>query len=104
MIYIEITQHQLSQLAKDAPALWHKHQLDLRQDADDCGDSTCSAVILEILTCKQEPKKWQQINSLDPPQGGAPIAIKVQSRLAVNTYSMENLIFEHTSEHLSKQF
>jgi hypothetical protein len=53
MIYIQITQHQLSRLAKDAPALWRKHLLDLREDADDCGDYTCSAVILELLTCKQ---------------------------------------------------
>ena len=102
MIHIQITHYQLLQLAKDTPALQCKHLLDLQETADDPGYSSCSADILEILTCKQEPKKWQQINSLDPPQGGAPIAIKVESGLAVITSSTENELFEHTSEHLSK--
>ncbi len=76
------------QLAKDTPALQRKHLLHLREAADDHGDSTRLAVILETFTREQEQKKWQQINYTNcPPQGGAPIAIKVQSGPAVNTYS-----------------
>jgi hypothetical protein len=58
MIHIQITQHQLSRLAKDAPTLRQKHLLDLQKAADEKGDSDRSAVILEILTREQERKKW----------------------------------------------
>jgi hypothetical protein len=57
MIHIHITQHQLSQLAKDAPTLHQKHLLDLQKAADEKRDLACSAIILEILTCEQERKK-----------------------------------------------
>jgi hypothetical protein len=76
MIHIQIMQHQSSQLAKDTPALQCKHLLDLWEAADDCRDFTSLAVILEVLTHKQEWKKLQQINyTTCPPQGRAPIAI-----------------------------
>jgi hypothetical protein len=76
MIHIQITQHQLSWLAKDAPTLRRKHLLDLQKAADEKGDSACSAVILEILTRKQERKKWRQIDhTTNPPRRGAPITL-----------------------------
>jgi hypothetical protein len=105
MIHIQITQHQLSRLAKDAPTLCRKHLLDLQKAADEKGDSACSAVILEILTREQERKKWHQINhTTRPPRGGAPIMLQVQAKQTVNTYSMEHKMFEHTSDHLSQWF
>jgi hypothetical protein len=105
MIDIQITQHQLLQLAKDAPTLHQKYLLDLQKAAEEKGDSACSAVILEILTCEQERKKWCQINcTTRPPKGGAPIMLGVQTGLSVNTYSTEHEMFEHTSKHLSQQF
>jgi hypothetical protein len=67
MIHIRITQHQLLQPAKDAPTLRQKHLLDLQKAAEEKGDSACSAVILEILTRKQERKKWHQINHTTRP-------------------------------------
>jgi hypothetical protein len=76
MIHIQITQHQLLQLAKDAPTLRQKHLLDLQKAAGEKGDSACSSVILDILTCEQERKKWHQINHTTcPPRGGAPITL-----------------------------
>jgi hypothetical protein len=76
MIHIQITQHQLSQLAKNAPTLCQKYLLDLQKAAEEKGDSARSAVILEILTCKQERKKWRRINHTTcPPRGGAPITL-----------------------------
>jgi hypothetical protein len=54
MIHIQITQHQLLQLAKDAPTLRQTHLLDLQKAAEEKGDLACSAVILEILTHEQE--------------------------------------------------
>jgi hypothetical protein len=93
------------QLAKDAPTLRQKHLLDLHKAAKEQGDSACSAVILEILTSKQERKKWHQINhTTRPPRGGAPIMLQVQTGQSVNTYSMEHEMFEHTSNHLSQRF
>ncbi len=87
MIHIQITQHQLSRLAKDAPTLCQKYLLDLQKAADEKGDLACSAVILEILTREQERKKWRQINHITrPPRGGAPITVQVQARQTVNTY------------------
>jgi hypothetical protein len=59
MIHLQITQHQLLQVAKDAPTLRQEHLLDLQKAAEEKGDSARSAVILEILTCKQERKKWR---------------------------------------------
>jgi hypothetical protein len=38
MIQIDIVHHELSDLAKDAPALCCQHLLDLQQAADDQGD------------------------------------------------------------------
>jgi hypothetical protein len=104
MIHIHITQHQLLQLAKDAPTLCRKHLLDLQKAADEKGDLARSAIVLEILTHEQERKKWQQINhTTRPPRGGAPITLQVQARQTVNTYSTENEMFECTSKHLSQQ-
>ena len=62
MIHIQITQRQLWKLAKDGPELRRKHLLDLQKAADVKGDTTRSAVILEILTREQERKKWDRIN------------------------------------------
>ncbi len=62
MIQIEIAHQKLSELAKDAPALHRQHLLDLRKAADDRGDSACSTIILEILTCNHKRKKWRWIN------------------------------------------
>jgi hypothetical protein len=105
MIRIQITQHQLSRLAKDAPTLRQKHLLDLQKAADEEGDLACSAVILEILTREQERKKWRQINhTTRPPRGGAPITLRVEAGQTVNTYSTEHEMFEHTSDHLSQRF
>jgi len=105
MIHIQITQHQLSRLAKDAPALRRKHLLELQKSADERGDVARAAVILEILTREQERKKWARINhTTRPPRGGAPITLRVQAGQTVNTYSTEHEMFEHTSEHLSQQF
>jgi len=76
MIHIQITQHQLLQLAKDAPTLRQKHLLDLQKAVEEKGDLACSAVILEILTHEQESKKWRLINhTTRPPRGGAPITL-----------------------------
>ncbi len=65
MIHIQITQHQLSWLAKDAPTLRKKHLLDLQKAAEEKGDLACSAVILKILTCVQE-RKNSAISSTQP--------------------------------------
>jgi hypothetical protein len=105
MIHIQITQHQLSRLAKDAPTLHQKHLLDLQKAAEEKGDLACSAVILKILTREQERKKWRQINHTTClPRGGAPITLQVQTGQSVNTYSTELEMFEHTSKHLSQRF
>jgi hypothetical protein len=56
MIQIEIAHHKLSDLAKDAPALHCQHLLDLQKVADNWGDSTCSGIVLEILSWEQEQK------------------------------------------------
>jgi hypothetical protein len=78
MIHIQITQHQLSRLAKDAPTLRQKDLLDLQKAAEEKGDLACSSVILEILTHEQERKKWRQINHTTRlPRGGAPIMLQV---------------------------
>jgi hypothetical protein len=50
MIYTKIAHHKILELAKDAPALRHQHLLDLQKAADKRGDSSQSAIILEILT------------------------------------------------------
>jgi hypothetical protein len=77
----------------------------LQKAADEKGDSDRSAVILEILTRKQERKKWRRINHTTcPPKGGAPITLQVQAGNTVNTYSTEHKMFEHTSDHLSQRF
>jgi hypothetical protein len=79
--------------------------LDLQKAADEKGDTACSAVILEILTRKQEIKKWSRINhTTRPPRGGAPITLRVQAGQTINTYSTEHEMFEHTSDHLSQWF
>jgi hypothetical protein len=105
MIHIQITQHQLSRLAKDAPTLCQKHLLDLQKVAEEKGDLACSTVILEILTREQERKKWHQINHKTRlPRGGAPITLGVQTGQTVNTYSTEHEMFKHTSKHLFQRF
>jgi hypothetical protein len=105
MIHIQITQHQLLQLAKVAPTLHQKHLLDLQKAAEEKGDSACSTVILEILIHDQERKKWHQINHTTRlPRGRAHITLQVQSGQLVNTYSMEHKMFEHTSDHLTQRF
>jgi len=79
--------------------------MDLQKAAEEKRDSACAAVILEMLTRKQERKKWRRINhTTRPPRGGAPITLKVQAGTTVNTYSMEHEMFEHTSDHLSQRF
>ena len=86
MIHIQITQHQLSRLAKDAPALRRKYLLELQKAADEKGDTARAAVILKILTREQERKKWSRINhTTRPPRGGAPITLQVQAGQTVNT-------------------
>ncbi len=62
MIQIEIAHCKLSELAKDAPALRCQHLLDIRKSAEDWGDSSRSAIMLEIITREQERKKWKRIN------------------------------------------
>jgi hypothetical protein len=105
MIHIQITQRQLWKLAKDGPELWRKHLLDLQKAAEDSGDSPRSIIILEILTQENVWKKWHRINySTRPQKGGAPIQIGVQSGQTNKTYSMEQEVFDHTAEHLSKRF
>ena len=105
MIHIQITQHQLYRLAKDAPTLRRTHLVDLQKAAEEKGDSARAAVILEILTREQERKKWRRINhTTRPPRGGAPITLRVQAGTTVNTYSTEHEMFEHTSDHLSQRF
>ncbi len=101
MIQIEIARQKLSELAKDAPALHHQHLLGLRKAADDRGDSACSTIILEILTHEQERKKWHRINyTTRPPQGGNPLAVRVQSGPIVTTYDTKTEVVGHTSDHL----
>ena len=105
MIHIQITQHQLYRLAKDAPKLRRTHLMDLKTAAEEKGDTARAAVILEILTREQERKKWRRINhTTRPPRGGAPITLRVQSGTTVNTYTTEQEMFEHTSDHLSQRF
>jgi len=77
----------------------------LQKTADEKGDVARSAVILKILTRKQQRKKWHQINhTTRPSRGGAPIMLQVQAGKNINTYSMEHKMFEHTSDHLSQCF
>ncbi len=105
LIQIEIAHHKLSQLAKDAPALWRQHLLDIRKAAEDRGDSNRSAIILEILTREQEQKKWRQINHTTwPPQGGNPLSIWVQSGPDIKTYDTEQEVVAHTADHLLERF
>jgi hypothetical protein len=92
-------------LAKDALALCRQHLLDLRKAADDRGDSACSTIILEILAHEQERKKWCRINyTTQPPHGGNPLAVHIQSGPIVTTYDTETEVVCHTSDHLSKRF
>jgi hypothetical protein len=105
MIQIEIAHQKLSELVKDAPALRRQHLLDLCKAADDRGDSACSTIILEILTHEQDRKKWHQINyTTQPPQGGNPLAVQVQSGPIVTTYDTKTKVVGHTLDHLSKRF
>jgi hypothetical protein len=105
MIHIQITQRQLWKLAKDGPELQRQHLLDLQKAADVKGDTTRSAVILDILTREQEQKKWDRINyTTRPRQGGAPIKICVQTGVVTDTYSTEQEVFDHTTDHLSQRF
>ncbi len=105
MIQIKIAYQKLSELAKDTPALCGQHLLDLRKAVDDRGDSARSTIILEILTHEQERKKWRRINyTTQPPQGGNPLAVHVQSGPIVTTYDTETEVVVHTSDHLSKRF
>ena len=105
IIHIQITQHQLYRLAKDAPTLRRTHLMDLQKAAEEKGDSARAAVILEILTREQERKKWRRINhTTRPPIGGAPITLRVQAGTTVNTYSTEHEMFEHNSDHLYQRF
>jgi len=88
MIHIQITQHQLYRLAKDAPKLRRTHLMDLKKAAEEKGDTARASVILEILTREQERKKWRKINyTTRPPRGGAPITLRVQAGTTVNTYN-----------------
>ncbi len=105
MIHIQITQRQLWKLAKDGPELRRQHLLDLQKAAGVKGDTTHSAVILEILTREQERKKWDRINyTTRPQQGVAPIKIRVQTGVVTDTYSTEQEVFDHTTDHLSQRF
>ncbi len=105
MIQIEITHQKLSELAKDASALRRQHLLDLRKAADDRGDSACSIIILVILTRKHERKKWHWINyTTQPPQGGNPLAVRVQPGPIVTTYDTKMEVVGHTLDHLSERF
>jgi hypothetical protein len=62
MIQTKIAHHKLLELAKDSPALRCQHLPNLQKATDDRGDSTCSAIILKILTQEQERKKCCRIN------------------------------------------
>jgi hypothetical protein len=104
MIQIEIAHKKLSELAKDAPALRRQHLLDLCKAADDRGDSACSIIILEILTCKHKRKKWRRINyTTQPPREGNPLAVRVQFGPIVTTYDTEAEVVGHTLDHLSER-
>jgi hypothetical protein len=105
MIQIEIAHCRLSELAKDAPALRFQHLLDLQKAADDWGDSVWSGIILEILTQEQERKKWRRINSTtQPPRGGNPLSVRMQSGPVTETYDTEDEVVGHAFDHLSKRF
>ena len=105
MIQIEITPKKLSELAKDAPALHCQHLLDLHKAMDDRGDAARSTIILEILTQEQERKKWRRINyTTQPPRGGNPLSLRVQSWPLVTTHDTKAAVVEHTSDHLSEHF
>jgi hypothetical protein len=62
VIQIEIAHCKLAKLAKDATAIRPQHLLDIQKSAEDWGDSSHSAIILEIITQEQEIKKWKRIN------------------------------------------
>jgi hypothetical protein len=103
MIQTNIAYHKLSELAKDAPALHCQHLFALQKATDNRWDSTCSAIILEILT--QERKKWHRINyTTRPPQGGNPLTVHVQADPVVNQYDIKQEVVDHTSDHLSECF
>jgi hypothetical protein len=105
MIQIKVAHRRLSELAKDAPALCRQHLLDLQKAADEQRDSVRSGIILEILTRDQEQKKWRRINDkTQPPRGGNPLLVHVQSSPVIETYDTEDEVVRHTSDHLSKHF
>ena len=105
MIQIEIAHRKLSKLAKAAPAIRCQHLLDIQKPAEDRGDSSCSAIILEIITWEQERKKWKRINyTTRQTQGGNPLSIRVQSGPIINTYDTEQDVVAHTADHLSDRF
>jgi hypothetical protein len=105
MIQIKIAYCKLSKLAKDAPAIRLQHLLDIQKSAEDWGDSSRSAIILEIITQEQERKKWKRINyTIQQTQGSNPLSIRVQSGPIINTYDTEKDVVAHTADHLSDQF
>ncbi len=57
------------------------------------------------LKYEQERKKWHRINyTTQPPQGGNPLAVRVQSGPIVTTYDTKTEVVGHTSDHLSERF
>jgi hypothetical protein len=105
MIQIEIKHKKLSELVKDAPPLRHQHLLDLRKATDARGDTAWSIILPKILTREQERKKWRPINyTTQPPQGGNPLSVRIQSGPMVTTHNTKVAVVGHTSDHLSESF
>jgi hypothetical protein len=102
---IMVTEQEIRQLLKDAPALCCQHLRDLFEDAGKHEDTIQAKTILEILKREEQKKQWQWINHTTcPPRGGNPIAIQVQTPTGTVKYKTEDTVFHNATEHLSLQF
>ncbi len=97
-----ITNNEIQQLAKDAPALRQQHLLDPIDSAEQNYDTVQAQVIMEILQHEAQKKTWRRINySTRPPCGGNPLAIQVETPTNLTTYDTEEKVFDHFADHLS---
>jgi len=104
-IHFEITNAEISRLAKDAPALRREHLLGLIEDAEEKSDTVRAQAILEILSREAQKKTWRKINySTRPPRGAAPTCIQVETPSGTTTYRTEDEIFDQSAHHLSLRF
>ncbi len=104
-VQIMVTDNEIQQLVKDAPALRRQHLLDLIKAAEKNDDAVQAKAIMEILQQEAQKKTWRCINhSTCPPCGSNPLAIQVETPTSLTTYDTEESVFDNAMEHLSLRF